>query len=187
MSWTIRAAAETDRAALRRFECDSGDDCPSCGDAGENLHEREVQEYVRRFALDEAARRSPHNDHTLLVLEDQSGGIAGVIGFEKSELMDNGQEVDALSLWVAALRLDVRGQVVAGYRLSSHLLAAAVRGYQSQPPLVVGCVATCNARSRALLRRHLISSELAQSEPNYVDVVGRMDEVVATLPPPLTE
>ncbi len=61
MEWDVRAATAGDRAALAAFKCDSGGDCATCSPAGGNVHEREVEEYIQRFALDEAQTRNPHN------------------------------------------------------------------------------------------------------------------------------
>jgi hypothetical protein len=187
MSWVIRGASEHDRQALRRFECDSGADCPSCGPDGENAHEKEVQEYLRRLALNEAAFKAPHNDHTLLVLTDESDRLAGAVAYERSELRVKGDEVEALKIVVAGLRIDLQGGEVSGGRLSSHLIAAAVRGFPETPPLVTARAATCNVRSLSLLRRHAFALQLAQTELGWVDLAGRAEDVLATLPVPLDE
>lgn len=149
------------------------------------MHEREVEEYLRRLALDEAVHRRPYTDHTLLLLENPAGALAGVVAYERTELKVKGEEVDAISLVVAAVHRDLRGTMANGVRLSSHLIAAGVRGLADPPPLVIGRVAVCNQRSRGLLRRHAIDRELEQTEPGYVDIAGATEDVVATLPPPL--
>lgn len=185
MPWKIRAAIEDDRAALRKFECDSGVDCPSCGPDGGNAHEQEIEEYLRRFALNEAALKAQHNDHTLLVLTNEADQLAGAVAYERAELMVNGREVDAMRIVVAGLRVDLHGESVSGVRLSSHLIAAAVRGFSVPPPLVIARAAECNGRSLSLLRRHAFSLELSQLEPGWVDLAGRAENIIATLPNPL--
>lgn len=185
MSWTVRVASEPDRAILGAFRCDTGADCPTCSPEGGNIHEREIEEYLHRLALDEAVHRRPYTGHTLLLLEDPSDALAGVVAYERTELKVKGEEVDAVSLVAAAVRRDLRGTVANGVRLSSHLIAAGVRGLAEVPPLVIGRVAVCNQRSRGLLRRHAIDRELAQTDPGYLDIAGATEDVLATLPPPL--
>jgi hypothetical protein len=53
------------------------------------------------------------------------------------------------------------------------------------PQLVLARVAVCNVPSRGLLKRHAITLQLAKTDPGYLDLVGRTDEVLATLPPSL--
>jgi hypothetical protein len=185
MSWSIRDATEDDRPALRRFECDSGADCPSCGPDGGNAHELEIEEYLRRLALNEAALKAPHNEHALLVLTDESDLLAGAVAYERAELRVKGGEVDALRIVVAGLRVDTQGEEVSGARLSSHLIAAAVRGYSVTPPLVIARAAECNQRSLSLLRRHAFDLELVQTDAGWVDLAGRAEDVITTLPAPL--
>jgi hypothetical protein len=182
MSWGIRYAVEDDRSALRKFECDSGADCQSCGPEGGNAHELEVQEYLRRLALNEAARKAPHNEHALLVLTDEANRLAGAVAYERTELAVKGVEVDALRIVVAGLRVDIQGVAVSGARLSSHLVGAAVRGYAETPPLVIARTSECNQRSLSLLRRHAFDLELTQTEAGWIDLAGRADDVIATLP-----
>lgn len=188
MSWVIRSATEGDRHALRRFECDSGADCPSCGPTDGNEHQREVQEYLRQTALNAAAHEAPHNDHSLLLLTDPTGGLAGAIAYRRTEFMVHGEEVEALKLVVAGLRVDLHGCEVAGDRLSSHLIAAAIRGLPEPPlRLVTARVAICNVQSRSFVGRHGLVLELTQTDPRYVDLVGRSEDVIDTLPAPLDE
>lgn len=186
MPWEIRTATEQDRRALRRFECDSRAVCPSCGPADGNRHQREVEEYLRQSALDVAAHEAPHNDHSLLLLTDPLGDIAGAVAYKRTEFLVQGAEVEAVKLEVLGLRVDLHGCEVAGARLSSHLIAAAVRGFREPPPqLVTARVAVCNERSRSLLGRHGLVRELTQTEPQYIDLIGASEIVLATLPVPL--
>jgi hypothetical protein len=184
MTWIVRGATVADRAALANFNCDSGSDCTTCAPQGGNLHEKEVEAYLRSLALDEMERRRPHNDHTLILLMDPVGNLAGAVAHEQSELRVKGTEVAARRLVVVGLRRDLQGSTVADHRLSSHLLAAGVHDLATEPPeLLVARVATCNSRSRKLLARHRIEMELSQQDPAYVNVVGVYERVVETLPP----
>lgn len=186
MGWDVRAATAADRAALAAFKCDSGANCASCSPAGGNVHEREVEEYLQRYALDVAQTRHAHNGHTLSLMFDPRGNLAGVVGHERFELIVRGVETPVERLVVAGVRSDLHGTAVEGNRVSSHLLAAAVRDLaDAPPPLLAGRVAVCNARSRGLLARHRIGLELTTSHPGYLDVVGVYDGVLQTLPPPM--
>ncbi len=179
----MRAATAADRAALAAFTCDSGADCASCSPAGGNVHEREVEQYLQRYALDVAQTRNPHNGHALLLMFEPNGDLAGVVAHERFELLLRGVETPAERLVVAGVRSDLHGVAVEGSRISSHLLAACVRDFGDDPPrLVTGRVAVCNARSRGLLARHRIGLELASSHPGYLDLVGVCHEVLQTLP-----
>jgi hypothetical protein len=150
------------------------------------VHEREVEEYLQRYALDEAQIRNPHNGHRLLLMLEPNGDLAGVVAHERFELLVRGVETPVERLVVAGVRSDLHGVTVEGSRVSSHLLAAGIRDLADDPPpLLTGRVALCNARSRGLLARHRIGLELASSRPGYFDVVGVYDEVLQTLPPPM--
>lgn len=187
MGWDVRAATAADRAALAAFVCDSGADCEACSPAGGNVHEREVQEYLQRYALEVAQARHRHNGHTVSLMFDPSGDLAGVVGHERFELLVRGVETPVERLVVAGLRSDLHGAAAEGSRVSSHLLAAAVRDLaDAPPPLLAGRVAVCNERSRRLLARHRIGLELTSSHSGYLEVVGVYNEVLQTLPPPLT-
>lgn len=186
MGWDVRAATAADRAALAAFVCDSGAHCAACSPAGGNIHEREVEEYIRRNALDEAQARNPHTGHTLLLMLEPNGDLAGVVAHERFELLVRGVETSVERLVVAGVRSDLHGVSVDGSRVSSHLLAAGIRDLANDPPpLLAGRVAWCNARSRGLLARHRIALELAPSHPSYLDVVGVYGEALQTLPPPM--
>ena len=59
MGWRVRLASDTDRTALASFRCDSEIDCASCGPDGGNTHEREVQDYIQRHAVNAMLERAP--------------------------------------------------------------------------------------------------------------------------------
>lgn len=183
MGWRVRLARETDRTALASFRCDSGIDCASCGPAGGNTHEREVQDYIQHDAVSAMLHRAPHNGHRLLLLENDAG-IMGVVAHEQYDVKVDGEPVPVRRLVVAAVELDHQGLWLEDHRVSSHLLAAAVAdGHaQSGESLITATVAACNARSRALLARHQITRPLSGTGDNYLDLVGAYDEVLASLP-----
>lgn len=183
MGWRVRLARETDRTALASFRCDSGVDCASCGPAGGNTHEQEVQDYIQRHAVDAMLHRGPHNGHRLLLLEDNSG-IVGVVAHEQHDLKVDGEPVPVRRLVVAAVELDHQGMWLEDHRVSSHLLAAALADGRDQlaEPLVTAAVAACNERSRALLARHGITRSLSPTGDDYLDLVGVYDDVLASLP-----
>jgi hypothetical protein len=142
--------------------------------------------YLQSHAVDEMERCRPHNDHRLLLLIDPEGNLAGAVAHEQSELMVRGEEVAARRLVVVGLRLELQGSSLGEHRLSSLLIAAAVRDMAGEPPeLLSGRVAICNPRSQKLLGRHGINLKLSQQDPLYQDVVGVYKQVVDSLPPPL--
>lgn len=183
MGWRVRLASETDRAALASFRCDSGIDCASCGPAGGNTHEREVQDYIQRHAVNAMLQRAPYNGHRLLLLEDGSG-IVGVVAHEQHDVSVDGEPVPVRRLVVAAVELDHQGMWLEDHRVSSHLLAAALADgrEQAEEPLVSATIAACNARSRALLARHEIARSLSSTGDDYLDLVGVHEAVLASLP-----
>jgi hypothetical protein len=187
MGWSVRAATAADRAGLAAFSCDSGADCGICSPDGGNVHEREVEEYLQRNALDDQAARSPHNGHTLLLLLEPNGVLAGAIAHERFELLVRGAKTPAELIVVAGVRSDLHGVSVQGHRLSSHLLGACIRDLAEDPPsMLAGRVAVCNARSRRLLERHHIGLESSLSGADHVLIAGAYEDVLGTLPPPLT-
>lgn len=183
MGWRIRPASATDRAALASFICDTEVDCASCAPGGGNTHEREVQDYIQRHAVDAMRHRAPHNGHRLLVLEDNTG-IVGLVAHEQYELGVDGEPVTVRRLVVAAVGLEHQGTSLEGHRVSSHLLAAALTDGRdhSVEPLVTATVAACNGRSRALLARHRINRSLSSTGDDYLDLVGVYEEVLRSLP-----
>ncbi|OBI06579.1 hypothetical protein A5714_02340 [Mycobacterium sp. E2462] len=185
MTWIVRHATVGDKAALSNFECDSGADCV-CAPQGGNVHESDVEAYLKSQALDAMEWRQPHNDHRLLLLMDPEGRLAGAVAHEELELLVEGTEVAARRLVVIGLRRDLQGRWMADHRLSSHLLAAGVHDLAIEPPkFLVARVMTCNTRSRNLLARHRIEMEVSHRDPAYIDLVGLYDRVVESLPPPL--
>lgn len=186
MTWVLRHATGADRAALADFVCDSGFDCATCSPNGGNVHESEIENYLRNHAVDQMEWCSAHNDHRLLLLIDPDGNLAGAVAHEQSELKVRGEEVAARRLVAVGLRLELRGSSLGEHRLSSHLLAGAVRDMAGEPPeLLTARVAICNPRSRELLDRHGCNLELSQQDPLYHDVVGVYEQVVDSLPPSL--
>jgi hypothetical protein len=184
MGWTVRTATEADRESLTNFACDSGGDCDGCSFQGRAVHEREVEEYVQNYAIDRALTHSPYNGHKLLLLLQPDGSLAGVVAYERFELLNSGRETAAVRLVVAALRTDLQGTSIDEHRLSSHLLNVALRDVVEDPPqLIAGRVAICNKRSVGLLARHHIETEVKESRfGNYVDLAGRYVDVAITLP-----
>lgn len=183
MGWRVRLAGDSDRTDLASFRCDSEVNCASCGPSGGNTHEREVQDYIQRHAMNAMLQRGPHNGHRLLVLEDNTG-IVGVVAHEQSDLNLDGEPVPVRRLVVAAVELDHQGMLLDDHRVSSHLLAAALTDGRDPPvePLVIATVAACNVRSRALLARHQISRSLSSTGDDYLDLVGVYDDVLESLP-----
>lgn len=185
MTWVLRDATAADKAALADFVCDSGADCITCAPNGGNVHESEIESYLRHHAVDQMEWRRPYNDHKLLLLFDPDGKLAGAVSHEQSELKVRGEVVAARRLVVVGLRLELQGNSLGEHRLSSHLLAAAVRDMADEPPeLLFARVAVCNPRCQKLLVRHGMNLELSQQDPLYSDQVGVYGQVVKTLPPP---
>jgi hypothetical protein len=184
MGWTVQTAAEADREALSKFLCDSGDDCAGCSFEGRAVHEREVEEYVQKYAIDRALTHSALNGHRLLLLLEPNGSLAGAVAYERFELLSSAQETAAVRLVMAALRSDLQGTSIEEHKLASHLLAAAIRDLADDPPkLVAGRVAICNKRSTKLLARHHINVEVKKSRfGNYVDLAGKYDDIAKALP-----
>lgn len=186
VDWSIRSVVAADAPELSAFTCNSETECNGCGPEGGNLHEFEVQNYIRHLAIDTMTVREPFKGHRLLAITEPSGAIAAVVAHERHEMRLRGEEVIAQQLLVAAIRIDQQGTWLQDHRLSSHLVAAAIRdGLGDGPRIVDGRVMRCNAKSMGMLARHAIVLDVADPESEYALMAGLLGDVVTSLPPPL--
>lgn len=140
---TVRAAEETDRAALESFACSSGLQC-----------EEEVEAFIRTEAMDTFI--SEVADYRML-LAFEGEALAGAIAHRIDILtLSNGDMLNARLIHVIAVGADHRGTTFEdGTRLSDTLLATVVAEVKefSKSDIFTVIVANENDRSLTMLER----------------------------------
>jgi hypothetical protein len=136
------ADKRTDGHTLLSFRCSTGDE--------EELWLREVEEYVRRYALPTA--------HRVLLFESESHELAGITAFNREDISPSGRrrvagwrlEVVALrrAWWGKAIDADIEGCATT-MKASEYLLRATFRRMLELDPRRVLVVARVHDENRA--------------------------------------